>query len=63
MRTAYLLHDEIRNTYLLATHNAMAPWLGYRQAREDVWNWDTEVSVKAGDRVGLFGEDMATLVV
>jgi hypothetical protein len=57
------LHDEIRNTYLLATHNAMAPWLGYRQAREDVWNWDTEVSVKAGDRVGLFGEDMATLVV
>ena len=51
------------NGSLLATHNAMAPWLGYRQAREDVWDWDTEISVKAGDRVGLFGEDMAALVV
>jgi hypothetical protein len=51
------------NSKLLATHNSMAKWLGYRQMRTDPENWDLSVPVKDGDRIGLFGEDMAALVV
>lgn len=51
------------NGLLLATHNAMAPWLGYRQVREEVWDWNIDVAVGEGDRIGLFGHDMASLVV
>jgi len=41
----------------------MGPWLHYPQAQDDVWNWDYDVDLSPGDRVGLFGEDMALLVV
>ncbi len=51
------------NSKLLATHNTMAKWLGYCQVREDPENWDLSVLVKDGDRIGIFGEDMAALVV
>jgi len=51
------------NSRLLATHNTMAKWLGYRQMRADPENWDLAVLVKDGDRIGLFGDDMAALVV
>jgi len=51
------------NGTLLMTRNRMAPWLRYPQARPDVWRWDEDVEVKSGDRLGLFGEDMPSLVV
>jgi len=51
------------NGSLLLTRNAMAPWLQYQQAQDDVWNWDLSARLSPGDRLGLFGEDMALLVV
>ncbi len=51
------------NSKLLATHNTMAAWLGYRQVRADPFDWNLSVPVKSGDRIGLFDEDMAALVV
>lgn len=57
------LHHIFLNGRLFATHNTMAPWLRYPQAQADVWNWDTKMPVNDGDRLGLFGDDMATLVV
>lgn len=51
------------NRKLLATRNSMAETLGYRQFREDSMNWDLEVELSDGDRIGLFGKDMAALVV
>jgi len=51
------------NSKLLATHSTMAKWLGYQQVRESPFDWNLKVAVKDGDRIGLFGEDMATLVV
>ncbi|MBN1486234.1 MAG: hypothetical protein JW981_01255 [Anaerolineae bacterium] len=57
------LYHIFLNGTLLYTHNTMAPWLRYPQAQDDVWNWESDVPVKSGDRLGLFGQDMATLVV
>jgi hypothetical protein len=51
------------NGALFSTHNTMAPWLGYRQAQSNVHNLETDVVLKPGDRLGLFGHDMAALVV
>jgi len=51
------------NGALFSTHNSMAPLLGYRQAQENVHRRDTDVVLKAGDRLGIFGHDMAALVV
>lgn len=62
VETAEIYHLFL-NGSLLATHNTMAPWLKYQQARENVWDWGLEIPVKAGDRLGLFGSDMALLVV
>lgn len=60
-------HDELYHVFLngslLATHNSMAPWLAYPQAQENVSNWEMDVLLQEGDRLGLFGEDMASLVV
>ena len=60
--------DEVYHVFLngnlLATRNTMAPWLGYRQARASVLNnWNMDHPIQAGDRIGLFAEDMASLVV
>ncbi len=59
--------DEIYHVFLngtlLATHNRMAPWLGYQQTRPSVWEWDLDIPLSKGDRLGLFGRDMASLVV
>ncbi|HHS96879.1 MAG TPA: MoaD/ThiS family protein [Chloroflexi bacterium] len=53
------------NGALLTTCNSMAPWLHYQRAREDAPPcepaWDTPV--RDGDRLGIFGHDMAMLVV
>ena len=51
------------NSKLLAARSGMASWIGYQQVRANPFDWDLDVPVKAGDRVGLFGRDMAALVV
>jgi hypothetical protein len=53
------------NGTLLFTCNAMAPWLGYQQARAGAPTQDQglDFPVRDGDRVGLFAQDMAMLVV
>jgi hypothetical protein len=55
--------DDIYHVFLngamLSTRNSMAPWLKYPEAQGD--GWDTRV--RDGDRLGLFGQDMALLVV
>jgi hypothetical protein len=35
----------------------------YTIVHEDPLDWNLEVALKAGDRIGLFGRDMAALVV
>ncbi|MGC9523396.1 MAG: hypothetical protein ACP5HG_16120 [Anaerolineae bacterium] len=57
------LYTVFLNGSLLVTRNGMAPWLRYPQAQDDVWNWEGDVALNPGDRIGLFGEDMALLVV
>jgi hypothetical protein len=51
------------NRRLLAARSGMASWIGHRQIRSDPFNWDLSVPVKSGDRIALFGSDMAALVV
>lgn len=53
------------NGRLLLTHNGMAPWLGYQQAQRDTADRVTglDTPLRPTDRVGLFGRDMALLVV
>jgi hypothetical protein len=51
------------NHKLLATRSAMARWLQYRQVRSNPFDWDLTVPIQSGDRLGLFGRDMAALVV
>lgn len=51
------------NHKLLATHCTLAKTLGYRQEREDPNNWDLNIPVNSGDRIGIFGSDMSALVV
>ncbi len=51
------------NAKLLAAKSGMARWIGYQQARTDIFDWDLEIPINTGDRLGLFGRDMAALVV
>lgn len=53
------------NGALLTTCNSMAPWLRYRRVREDVPTCELNLDhpLQNGDRLGLFGRDMAMLVV
>jgi hypothetical protein len=51
------------NSKLLASRSKIAYWMGYQQVNEDPLDWNLEVAVKSGDRIGLFGRDMAALVV
>ena len=57
--------DEINhifvNAKLLASRNSMAPFYGYLQASSDLSKWDLNIPVEGGDRIGLFGKDMAIL--
>jgi hypothetical protein len=41
----------------------MASMVGYPQVRGNPYNWDLNVALKTADRIGLFGRDMAALVV
>lgn len=49
------------NAKLLASRNRMAPYYGYVQSGADLSGWDLNVAVGDGDRLGLFGTDMAIL--
>ncbi|MCS7282393.1 MAG: hypothetical protein NZ769_03390 [Anaerolineae bacterium] len=53
------------NGRLLTTCNSMAPWLRYQRVREDVPTCESNLDhpLHDGDRLGLFGRDMAMLVV
>ena len=51
------------NSKLLAARTGMAAWIGYRQVRDDPFDWNLNVMVKPSDRIGLFGRDMAALVI
>jgi hypothetical protein len=51
------------NSRLLAARSGMASMVGYQQVRENPYNWDLNVIVNPLDRIGLFGRDMAALVV
>ena len=59
--------DEIYNIFfnskLLATHSPMAHWMRYQQVHANPLEWKLDIAVKAGDRIGLFGRDMAALVI
>ena len=51
------------NSKLLAARSGMARWLGHQQIRTNPFDWNLNIAVKAGDRIGLFGRDMAALVI
>lgn len=51
------------NSKLLAARSGMARWLGYQQVRSTPFDWDLSQTVALSDRIGLFGRDMAALVV
>jgi hypothetical protein len=51
------------NSKLLAARSGMARWMGYQQVRADPFDWNLNATVKPSDRIGLFGRDMAALVV
>ena len=51
------------NSKLLAARSGMASMVGYPQVRGNPYDWDLKVDVKSSDRIGLFGRDMAALVV
>ena len=51
------------NSKLLAARSGMARWIGYQQVRSNPFDWDLNITVKPSDRIGLFGRDMAALVV
>ena len=51
------------NSKLLAARSGMASMVGYRQVRANPYDWDLDLSVNPSDRIGLFGRDMAALVV
>jgi hypothetical protein len=51
------------NSRLLAARSGMASMVGYQQVRKNPYNWDLNVIVNPLDRIGLFGRDMAALVV
>lgn len=59
--------DEIYNIFfnakLLATRSAMAHWIRYQQVHENPLEWKLDITVKAGDRIGLFGRDTGALVI
>ncbi|MBW1984494.1 MAG: hypothetical protein JRI53_07210 [Deltaproteobacteria bacterium] len=51
------------NSKLLVARSGMAVWLKYQQVRGNPFNWDLDIPIDSGDRLGLFGRDMAALVV
>ena len=67
LETLGVAGDEIYTIFLnhrlLATRSNMARWMGHQMAGPNPLDWNLQVPVKSGDRIGLFGRDMAALVV
>jgi hypothetical protein len=57
------IYNIFLNSRLLATRSQMAYWIRYQQIHDNPLEWKLDVVVKAGDRVGLFGRDMAALII
>ncbi len=51
------------NSKLLAARSGMASWIRYPQVHATPFDWDLSLTVQSSDRIGLFGRDMAALVV
>jgi len=51
------------NAKLLAARSGMASWIGYPLVHASPFGWDLNITLKPSDRIGLFGRDMAALVV
>jgi hypothetical protein len=49
------------NAKLLSTRTAMGKYYGYQQVGDSLDEWDLAIPVSNGDRLGLFGKDMAIL--
>jgi hypothetical protein len=49
------------NGNLLVSRAKAASFMGFTQTGSDVSGWDLNVPVDNGDRIGLFGRDMALL--
>jgi len=49
------------NAKLVATRNTLAALYGYPQAGANLSDWGLKVTLGDGDRIGLFGTDMAVL--
>jgi hypothetical protein len=56
-------HSIFLNAKLLAARSNMARWLRYQAAAGNPLDWNLDVPISSGDRVGVFGRDMAALVV
>ena len=56
-------HSIFLNARLLAARSNMARWLRYQGATDNPLDWNLDVPLNSGDRVGIFGRDMAALVV
>jgi hypothetical protein len=49
------------NGNLLVSRTRVASFMGFMQAGSDLSDWDLNVPVDNGDRIGVFGRDMALL--
>jgi hypothetical protein len=49
------------NAKLHATRTRTAALMGYPQTQSDLFDWNLNVPVDDGDRIGLFGTDMSIL--
>ena len=56
-------HSIFLNAKLLAARSNMARWLRYQGATDNPLDWNLDVPLNPGDRLGIFGSDMAALVV
>lgn len=61
--TAEDAHSIFLNAKLLAARSNMARWLRYQGTNDNPLDWNLDVPLNSGDRVGVFGRDMAALVV
>jgi len=57
------IYSVFYNAKLLAARSGMASWIGYSQVHATPFDWDLNIKLKRSDRIGLFGRDMAALVV
>ena len=49
------------NAKLLVTRTTSGSLYGYPQQRDTVFDWDLDLPLTNGDRIGLFGTDMSVL--